>query len=251
MNTRVASAIACIAASTAASTGYAQKTTVITETTTTDTPAPHVAFGQAGSLAISADRLTGFGWSQYKLAPTGGGPDITLNTTQVSLLSSMVVANATLVNGIKVVNPLAMPRAGLDYFVTENLSIGGAATGWYFASSGDGDTLNPRQVGFAVLPRLGYAFQLGDGIALWPRISADIAYAVIGKNTDPVQLKGLLFSLTFGVPLVINLSKQFAMTLTPSFDFPLLGELTKQGGADVGKLLMMNAGATLGIVGWL
>ncbi len=131
------------------------------------------------------------------------------------------------------------------------LVFGGAATGWYFASSGDGDTLNPRQVGFAVLPRLGYAFQLGDGIALWPRISADIAYAVIGKNTDPVQLKGLLFSLTFGVPLVINLSKQFAMTLTPSFDFPLLGELTKQGGADVGKLLMMNAGATLGIVGWL
>lgn len=251
MNTRLTSAIACIVASTAAATGSAQTTTVITETTTTDTPAPHVAFGQAGSLAISADRLTGFGWTQYKLAPAGGGNDITLDTTQASLLSSLVVANATLVNGIKVINPLAMPRAGLDYFVTENLSIGGAATGWYFGASGEGKDLNPRQVGFAVLPRLGYAFHLGDGMALWPRISADIAYAVIGKDTDPVQLKGLLFSLTFGVPWVINLSKQFAMTVTPSFDLPLLGNLTDQDGADVGKLLMMNAGATLGIVGWL
>lgn len=59
------------------------------------------------------------------------------------------------------INTIQYPRVAFDYFIIDGLSIGGSA-GFSFHTAGD-------TVGFSLLPRVGYAFELSRTFEFWPR----------------------------------------------------------------------------------
>ena len=69
------------------------------------------------------------------------------------------------------------PRAGFDYFIIDGLSVGGNA-GVSF------NTLGAGTFGLAVLPRVGYAFDLSKAIEFWPRGGIGVHFVDYGVGDD-------------------------------------------------------------------
>ncbi len=102
------------------------------------TPAHAVKPVAQGSMRLSAERLVAIGVSinadaNFYLQALPGPGDVALQ----------------------------YPRAGFDYFIIDGLSLGGSA-GFTFFSLGD-------SVGWGIIPRVGYAFDLTRKLEFWPR----------------------------------------------------------------------------------
>ncbi len=107
-------------------------------------------FGAQGQLAISAERL--FGVEYAHASNCGGGNDY---------CSSTVIGFGWKYSA----SSFIQPRAGIDYFVVNHLSLGGAI-GLY---SGAGHNAQVNETGFIFAPRVGYAVDLGSVASFWPR----------------------------------------------------------------------------------
>ncbi|MBX3233089.1 MAG: hypothetical protein KIT84_13040 [Labilithrix sp.] len=98
-----------------------------------------------------------------------------------------------------------MPSA--DVFVTDRLSLGGRA-GVTWSTQPSADALS-----FAVAPRVGYAFPLGGGFALWPRLSlgADIGRA----NVAGGGIANRIYSASTNVGLVARVTPHLFFDIGP------------------------------------
>jgi hypothetical protein len=110
-------------------------------------------FGAHGQLAISAERL--FGINYARANNTTDGQSGYASTTVIGFGWSSDPAPSSFVQ----------PRAGIDYFVIDRLSLGGAI-GLYTAS---GHNAQVDSTGFLFAPRVGYAIDLGRVASFWPR----------------------------------------------------------------------------------
>jgi len=107
-------------------------------------------FGAQGQLAISAERLFGIEYAKASYDHDGysSATIIGFGWTNQGRQSSFVE-----------------PRAGIDYFVANSLSLGGAI-GIYSAA---GHGAHEDASGFIFAPRVGYAIDLGSVASFWPR----------------------------------------------------------------------------------
>ena len=105
-------------------------------------------FGAQGQLAISAERL--FGIEYAHTSYSGGGYQ---STTLIGFGWKYTQSS------------FSQPRAGIDYFVVNHVSLGGAIG--LYSAAGHG-ALN--ETGFIFAPRVGYAVDLGSVASFWPRI---------------------------------------------------------------------------------
>jgi hypothetical protein len=107
-------------------------------------------FGAHGQVAISAERLFG------------------IHYIRTDDKNSDAYASATVIgfgwNSDPSGSSFIQPRAGIDVFVIDRLSLGGAL-GLY---SGAGHNLI-NETGFLFAPRIGYAIDLGRVASFWPR----------------------------------------------------------------------------------
>jgi hypothetical protein len=109
-------------------------------------------FGAQGQLAISVERLFGV---EYERTSRSGPGDNYSTSTVIGFGWSYAGRASSFI----------WPRAGLDYFVVNNLSLG-AALGLY---SGAGHNPIEGDTGFLFAPRVGYAIDLGSVASFWPR----------------------------------------------------------------------------------
>lgn len=112
-------------------------------------------FGAQGQLAISAERLFGVEYAKATFDPPGPPPSFYQSSTIIGFGWSYQ-GNAS---------SFLQPRAGIDYFVINSLSLGGAI-GLY---SGAGHNPQVGDTGFLFAPRVGYAVDLGSVASFWPR----------------------------------------------------------------------------------
>jgi len=112
-------------------------------------------FGAQGQLAISAERLFGVEYAKASFDPPGAAPGYYHSSTIIGFGWSYQ-GNAS---------SFIQPRVGIDYFVVNRLSLGGAI-GLY---SGAGHDPQVGDTGFLFAPRVGYAVDLGDVATFWPR----------------------------------------------------------------------------------
>jgi hypothetical protein len=75
------------------------------------------------------------------------------------------------------IGTIQYPRAAFDYFIIDGLSIGGSVGLSYF-SAGAGS------FGLAILPRVGYAFDLSPTFEFWPRGGVGLQFVDAGGGSS-------------------------------------------------------------------
>lgn len=101
--------------------------------------------------------------------------------------------------------PFDTPRLGVDYFIIDGLSIGGhLGLGFYGADNNDGAYV-------ALLPRIGYAFSLGNVIDFWPRGGIGVVAGDYAADTALLSFEGMFLA---------NLKDFFAIEFGPALDVP-------------------------------
>lgn len=174
-------------------------------------------FGAQGQLAISAERLFGVEYERTSFS----GPGNDYRTSTVIGFGWSYAGNAS---------SFIFPRAGLDYFVVNNLSLGGAI-GLF---SGAGHNAIVGETGFLFAPRVGYAIDLGSVASFWPR--GGITYY---SHADYHNV-----GITGEANFVLFPRANWAFLITPHFDVGPFG-----GGPNRADYTEFAMGASFGIMG--
>lgn len=162
------------------------------------------AFGQAGQLVLSAERLVGLSRTARETKVAGVKHKDSVNRANLLLNQ----------NG----DPYGYshPRVAFDYFAIDGLSLGGSLG--YSANSGD---LPYREL--LIAPRVGYAYMFSDVVGVWPRLGATYQY-----QKTPAGVTGVL-AISFEANLVIVPTDHVAITLAPTIDASLVGKFNPAG----------------------
>lgn len=133
-------------------------------------------------------------------------------------------------------------RPAVDYFVIDNLSIGGFLGVEYTSSPGGSSTV------FGVGPRVGYNVPLSRSFSIWPKIG--FSFASTSQKADDVTVGEVTIegddetstslALNAFVPVMFHPVEHFFLGLGPALDTDLTGDA---------KATTLAARLTLG--GWL
>lgn len=162
------------------------------------------AFGLAGQLVLSAERLVGVSRTARETKVAGVKEKDTVNRANL------------LLNQNGDAYGYSHPRVAFDYFALDGLSLGGAVG--FSANSGDA-----RHREFLIAPRVGYAYLFGDVVGVWPRLGATYQY-----QKTPAGVTGLL-AISFEANLVIVPTEHVVFTLAPTIDASLVGKFNPVG----------------------
>jgi hypothetical protein len=199
--------------------------------------------GEEMQFVFGVDRVMGFSWDRLNIEPEGGGETIT-KTTNVSLFGSASGATTN------------VPRLGLDFFVTEGVSVGGSFI--YLSRSSeletDADTTDlGTETAWAIHPRVGYAFALDETFSVWPRLG--ITYFSFSsedpENDSTTTVSGL--DLTGEIMFGISPMSHFAILIGPYLDLGLSGTAEVEpasGSSTESDARLTSFGLAVSIVGY-
>jgi hypothetical protein len=177
--------------------------------------------GTAGNLAFGAERLFGLYFAS-RGREVAGNVDLDMDTTVIGLGWSLEKSFAL----------LTIPRLGIDYFITENFTVGGSF-GLASVSIEDNDVL-----GVLFAARAGYALRLSHEIAFWPR--GGLTFAMAGADADIN-----VFSFTLEGMFSFSLRDGWSFLAGPVLDLGVVGEW---GDGDYTEILL---GLMVGLEGWV
>ncbi len=215
-------------------------------------PAPPGAreLGAQGTKVLGVDRAVGLHTYSVTVEPDGGG-ELTVSGSSVAIPFGFSYTGEDTVG----VNPGAVPRLGFDYFIRDNVSIGGTI-GYYSVSgetdTGGGSTDLPNISGHAIHLRAGYVLPIW-GVYFWPRgglqyvfshteidaIDYDLTWSALDLTAEPV------FFLPLG-------SSGFGVLAGAVFDFALAGTFRQEDGGNTveGDTQLSNIGLVAGLIGY-
>jgi hypothetical protein len=154
---------------------------------------PAEVFGAAGQIAISSDAALVI--QRRTITDVSGG------TTSIQLA----------------------PAA--DYFVINNLSVGGFV-GFDYVTSGDNDSSR-----FSIGPRVGYNIPFSDLVSIWPKAGFSFAHtsstvSTPGPNNSTVSVTNTAdaFALNLFVPVMFHPVRHFFAGFGPFLDTDLSGD---------------------------
>ena len=208
-----------------------------------------------GQVTLGAERLFGYTHTTQHLE-IEGNIDFDNSGSTFSLLNNPG-GQARGQNGAAVPNPIFnAPRFGIDYFVADNISVGGIvglSTQSFTLSQEDVDNdLSASGLLFGL--RGGYTYMFATKYGIWPRLG--FTYLRTTVKFEPEM--GAETTTTFGmtalsidVPILILATPSFGFTVGPTFDTTLAGGMTVDGGVDSQELSMTEFGIMVGLVGLL
>ena len=214
-------------------------------------------FGRSGTFVIGAERLMGFSQTSTKVKVDDPAVSRESDSSQTSFyfLGSNPAGNDLNSQG----SPFIAPRIGFDYFVIDNVSVGGAVT--YVSDSSSGDQTQGNQQTdlqdiksntFMVSPRAGYALMFSETFGLWPR--GGITYVSHKVEVDDTEQSGTLLALSLEGNLVITPVPHAGFTIGPTLDFPILGSGEAKAGqntTDLDTFKITTFGLQAGLFIWL
>ena len=175
-----------------------------------------------GNLVFSAERFFGVYFDHESVELTNG-LDAKYDTTGISLGWSHPGRGL-----------LMIPRLGIDYFLSRNLTLGGNL-GIFNISYDDYSV-----TAFLLALRIGYALRLGHVVSLWPRAGFTFTSGALDRgNADYYN-----FGLTVDAPFAFALTEGFAFTLGPVLDFAFLAKHNDRDASEVAF------GVMAGLTGW-
>ncbi|MEZ4223811.1 MAG: hypothetical protein R3B13_22875 [Polyangiaceae bacterium] len=214
-------------------------------------------FGRAGVFVIGAERLMGFSQTSNKIKIDDPAVSSEEDSSQTSFffLGSNPQGNQTNPLG----SPFIAPRIGFDYFIVDNVSVGGAITYVSDTSSGDRTQGNQQQDledistnTFMVSPRAGYALMFSETFGLWPR--GGISYVNMKSEVGDNETSATILALSLEGNLVITPVPHAGFLIGPTLDFPLVGsgELKQPNATtDLDTFKVTTFGLQAGLFVWL
>jgi hypothetical protein len=192
-------------------------------------------FGKSGSMGFSAERLFAFYSAKHKVEGGNGNTD----TSSYSGFGFGWGAIAY---------PFNVPRLGFDYFIIDQLSLGGALGYAKFNDDNDRPTNNGDLEIFMIAPRVGYWIPIGGVVGFWPR--GGLTYHSVSPDGDNNDSHGIAMTLEamFGIGPV----EHFAFLVGPTADFDFSGsrECRINGRDDRCNYKYQSFGAQVGLMGW-
>lgn len=199
-------------------------------------------FGSKGQLAIGAERLFGFTWShRWEKSIVPGVPDHTDDVNGISLMWHPSPAQG----------PYDSPRAAVDYFVIDHLSVGGTIgyIGGSIATTQETPagtrTVSNDYSAFLFAPRAGYAYMFGSVVGIWPH--GGFTYYSYSQDN---AVKGNGFALSVDCQFVFAIAPHFALTAGPTLDLPLSGSQTPFNAPERDEHFR-QIGIQVGVLGWV
>ena len=172
--------------------------------------------GKQGDLSVAAERLSGLSTGTISADPDGPGGETERDFVSFRLLTSDAVAADLLAMQLPV---FSSPRIGIDYFLTEQISLGGSvglvSTSW---DDDGGNSFNATM--FLLALRIGYWLPLNTTFSFWPRGGLTFVTASASDEDDDDSVSTTLPALSLEGPLMIALGPAFlqvAATLDLSF----------------------------------
>ena len=111
-----------------------------------------------------------------------------------------------------------------DYFVINNLSVGGFV-GFDYTTSGENDSSR-----FAIGPRVGYNIPFSDLVSIWPKAGFSFAHTsstvsqTVGSTTTSVTSSADAFALNLFAPIMFHPVQHFFAGFGPFLDADLSGD---------------------------
>jgi hypothetical protein len=174
-------------------------------------------FGEAGHVAISAERL--FGYVHASRTQTVGGTETTASQDYFTLLTNPVGA----------LSGYGWPRIGIDAFVTRGFSVGGAL-GFFYLSDQDEDS----STGFLLAPRIGFAVPVGSQVSIWPRVGVTYWHISSNPSSSDTDTSSSAVAVTIEVPVTILVAPRVGFTIGPTVDIGVGGSTSASvGGASI------------------
>ena len=229
-----------------------------TESPTTTAPPPASApaepakaaptFGQAGELVFEYSHF--WGWGGSDAAPG------TLTGSHIYNGAFLDIHNTSLSNsGGSTFQFTIQPSA--DYFVIDNLSVGGFIGFAYvkFPNSTDpvtGDTIGSHATAFQVGPRVGYNIPLGTPLfSLWPKVGYSFQTLKItsgGKSGDSINTS----ELDVSIPIMFHPATHFFIGFGPAIAMQLNNNALNADGTDSSvHHRAFSIGGQVSLGGWL
>ncbi len=177
--------------------------------------------GQKGQVVI--DQISGFRGGVAGITATGLAPSlqyygpIGFAVQRYSQVDAQFTQNSDTVTAYTF---WLAPSA--DFFVIDHLSIGGMVEIAYTTNSASEPTSNaqsvsvnvPSNTSFAILPRVGWMFALGDRWAIWPRLGLGYVSEAISAVTPPMGKVALGGSSVYGFGLDLDTGVLFRVNET-------------------------------------
>jgi len=115
-------------------------------------------------------------------------------------------------------------RPAMDYFVIENLSVGGVV-GVDYVKSGD-----TRSTTFSLGPRVGYNFELSRLLSVWPKLGFSYAYSkqktTVGDGPAEISrtVDNNAIAINLFAPIMLHPAPHFFAGFGPFLDTDLNGD---------------------------
>jgi len=117
-------------------------------------------------------------------------------------------------------------RPAVDYFLIDNLSLGGFLGLDYTSTSGGSTTA------FSIGPRVGYNLPLSERWSVWPKVGFSFASTsvkvdsteVAGITTPSTSTSNTAFALNLFVPVMFHPVEHFFLGFGPALDTDLSGD---------------------------
>jgi hypothetical protein len=186
--------------------------------------------GNKGDAIFSADRLMGLAWT-HRVTEDQPPGDVELDWADFSFGWRGAPDNS----------PFEVPRFAFDYLVIDHLSIGGSLG--YATTSLDQPNVDAAM--FEISPRVGYLYSFGKVVAIWPR--GGFTYHTTSVDDGPSE-SGMALSLE--CMFTFSPTSHFAISVGPTFDFDMFGEVDPVVGPDFDRRYR-TFGINAGILGWL
>lgn len=181
------------------------------------TPALAQEFGKSGDVSFAADRLMGVyfaseGDFDFTVLGIGSGP-------------------------MGFAHPYTTGRLGIDFFVIDQLSLGGSLAIVHFNGEDDGPGDNDA-TGFLIAPRVGYVINFTDSFGFWPRGG----FTFRNGDDDGFFFFDDEFALTLEAIFFATPGDAWGFNFGPTLDVGLAGD------DDEGLVFGLLTG---GVFGWL
>jgi hypothetical protein len=183
-------------------------------------------FGAQGQVTFAAERLFGFHWVHNSYEEPNNNHHSSSGT---SVGIGWNFAQAMQFN---------QARLGIDFFVAQDISLGGALG--FFSANSHGDGTGVTVDGFIVSPRVGFNVPLSQSIVFWPKVG--LTFLSVGDNR--------VFGLSGEANFVFFPRPSWGFIVAPTLDLAPFGSADRNN-APSADLSSYSFGVSAGILGVL